>query len=277
MPASWARGDREQVGGDAPPAGRGSCRPRGSRRSRRRPSGCRWPRSSRRACTRGRRSRARRARRRAPAACSAGCRRPARCRSRGATRAAALPREQALQVAGRSGLAGVRARRVDARVEGDVRALERVERERADHVGAAHEARGASASASPATAVIELRAVDERQAFLRLEHDGREPDAAQRFGGGHAPALEVGTRPRRSSASARWASGARSPLAPTEPCEGTTGCTPRLSIATRRSSVSRRMPRVALGEHVGAQQHQRARLGLRERRADARGVASAPG
>ena len=47
MRRELGRGDREQVGARAPPAGRGSCRPRGARRSRRRPSGCRWPRSSR--------------------------------------------------------------------------------------------------------------------------------------------------------------------------------------------------------------------------------------
>ena len=34
------------------------------------------------------------------------------------------------------------------------------------------------------------------------------------------------------------ASGARSPLAPTDPWHGTTGVTPRSSIATMRSSVS---------------------------------------
>ena len=53
--------------------------------------------------------------------------------------------EQARRLRADGGLAGVRARRVDARVEGDVRALQRVERERADHVGAAATSRCASA------------------------------------------------------------------------------------------------------------------------------------
>ncbi len=38
------------------------------------------------------------------------------------------------------------------------------------------------------------------------------------------------------------ASGARSPLAPTEPCAGTTGVTPRLSSSHKRSSVAGLMP-----------------------------------
>jgi hypothetical protein len=40
--------------------------------------------------------------------------------------------------------------------------------------------------------------------------------------------------------SARWASGARSPEAPTEPCHGMTGCTPRSSSSHKRRQSSGR-------------------------------------
>ncbi len=39
-----------------------------------------------------------------------------------------------------------------------------------------------------------------------------------------------------------WARGARSPLEPTEPCDGTSGCTPWLSMAMRVSTTSPRAP-----------------------------------
>ena len=63
-----------------------------------------------------------------------------------------------------------------------------------------------------------------------------------------------------------WASGARSPLAPTDPRDGTTGCTPALSIATSASSVSTPDARIALGQHVRAQRHRRPHRPDRQRR-----------
>ena len=52
-----------------------------------------------------------------------------------------------------------------------------------------------------------------------------------------------------------WLSGARSPLAPTLPCSGTSGTMPALSSAT--SGVHQLRPDAAGGteEDVGAQQH----------------------
>ena len=59
----------------------------------------------------------------------------------------------------------------------------------------------------------------------------------------------AGTAPPSSSAqpspqrqSPMWASGARSPLAPREPCSGTAGTTPAFSIAARASTSSARTP-----------------------------------
>ena len=61
---------------------------------------------------------------------------------------------------------------------------------------------------------------------------------------------------------ARCASGARSPDAPTDPRLGITGSRPRSSICDQRLEDDVAGARVALGEHVGAQQHQRpGRLG----------------
>ena len=50
------------------------------------------------------------------------------------------------------------------------------------------------------------------------------------------------TSPSPSIASAQWASGARSPLAPSDPCSGTTGSSPSASIATIVSASSGRAP-----------------------------------
>ncbi len=50
------------------------------------------------------------------------------------------------------------------------------------------------------------------------------------------------TRPRPMSGRARWASGARSPDAPTEPCSGTMGWTPSLRKSSSRSTRSGRQP-----------------------------------
>ena len=48
--------------------------------------------------------------------------------------------------------------------------------------------------------------------------------------------------PSPMSTSARWLKGDRSPEAPTEPCEGITGCTPWLSMSTISWTTSGRMP-----------------------------------
>ncbi len=50
------------------------------------------------------------------------------------------------------------------------------------------------------------------------------------------------TSPTPIIAAAMWASGARSPDAPTDPCTGTTGVTPRASIVCKRATVSRCTP-----------------------------------
>ena len=87
-----------------------------------------------------------------------------------------------------------------------------------------------------------LRAVDERQPFLGAQRDRRAPAASA----SRPPArvIESPTQawPSPMRTSDRWASGARSPLAPTEPRLGTRGWTRWLRKSSSRSSVARRMP-----------------------------------
>ena len=66
------------------------------------------------------------------------------------------------------------------------------------------------------------RAVVEREAFLRLELDGLHSDLYERLGCRHNLAL-VDDVAGPMSEIATCESGQRSPLAPTEPCVGTTG------------------------------------------------------
>ena len=67
--------------------------------------------------------------------------------------------------------------------------------------------------------------------------------------------------PSPISASARCASGARSPLAPTLPCDGTIGVTPRFSISQIVSITTAAHAGVALGKGICPQQHHGASLG----------------
>ena len=69
--------------------------------------------------------------------------------------------------------------------------------------------------------------------------DNPAPASASRLGTG-APVTV--TSPSPINARARCARGARSPLAPTEPCDGMIGCRPRLSMSTSRVRVWGRMP-----------------------------------
>ena len=131
------------------------------------------------------------------------------------------------------------------------------------------------AAASASSAVGGLRAVDEREAFLGRERDWRRArPRASAVGAGHRPRAPSQTSPSPIRTSARCASGARSPLAPTDPRHGTTGCTPRLSSAM--SAFERLEPdaREALRQHVRAQRHRRADGADRQRLADAGGMAA---
>ena len=60
--------------------------------------------------------------------------------------------------------------------------------------------------------------------------------------------------------SARWASGARSPLAPTDPFSGITGVTPRFNISTSVSTTIGATAAVPERQDIRAQQQHRARF-----------------
>ena len=81
----------------------------------------------------------------------------------------------------------------------------------------------------------ELRPVDQRQPFLAREPDRLEPDArgARPRPASARPSTDASPSP--TSGRARCASGARSPLAPTDPRAGTTG-TRRRGSGTRRGA-----------------------------------------
>ena len=183
------------------------------------------------------------------------------------------PREELAQVARGGGLPGVGAGGVDARVEGDVRAPEGVEAHGRQHVRGAGQPLGLGEGEAGHRG-HELRAVDEGEALLGLERDGGEAGGPERFRARERRAFVDGAAPSPATTSARWARGARSPLAPTDPGEGTTGWTRAVQHRDQQVERLRADAAVALGQHVRAQQHERARLRLGERLADPRGVAA---
>ena len=81
-----------------------------------------------------------------------------------------------------------------------------------------------------------------------------------------------GTRLRRPEASARWASGARSPDAPTLPCDGHPWRHAAREQFADRVDSDRAHAGKSLGERIGAQQHHGAGFGDGKRVADAHGV-----
>ena len=130
--------------------------------------------------------------------------------------------------------------------------------ESAAATSAARASRSASSSASAEHGGRRLRAVDERQPFLRPERDRGEARGPQRRRRRAARAPSRTASPSPTSTSAECASGARSPLAPTDPREGTTACTPAFSSAIERIERARPHAGVPAREHVGAQRHGRA-------------------
>ena len=125
------------------------------------------------------------------------------------------------------------------------------------------------ASSAP-SARHQLGPVEEGEALLRLERQRLEAALAERDERG-TTCPPTSTWPRPMSGSARCASGARSPDAPTLPCSGTTGWMPELAGARRAdrraAAGSREWPE---RERVRPQQEHRADDLARERRADAR-------
>ena len=139
---------------------------------------------------------------------------------------------------------------------------------------AARASRSAPASASAATAVDTCVPLIRARPSFGAERDRRRvrPRRARAAAGVRVAPSQ--TSPSPISTSAMCASGARSPLAPTDP---------RLGHARMHAAVERRDQRVerldanageAFGQHIGAQRHRRAHGADRQRLVDAGGVAA---
>ena len=120
----------------------------------------------------------------------------------------------------------------------------------------------------------ELGAVEQRQPLLRPEHQRLEAGLRERLGRGHDLAARS-TSPTPISGSAMWASGARSPEAPTEPLHGMTGIRPqrqhRLEQRERRRPHARGALRQAGELQRHHQPHDRRPAAARRRRPRGRG------
>ena len=125
------------------------------------------------------------------------------------------------QMRRRGDLPRMRPRLMDARIERRRGAPQSFQRHSPRQIEEPHHALR-SKKAQPANRSHRLRAVQQRQPFLRLQLQWRKSRSRERLGAGsRLPSTK--TSPSPISASARCASGARSPLAPTEPRDGTTG------------------------------------------------------
>ena len=133
--------------------------------------------------------------------------------------------------------------------------------------------RAASAATSAPSADMSCVPLRIASPSLAPEHERLEAGLAQRDEGRHDLSRPPPPAPRPISGSARCASGARSPEAPTEPCAGTTGWIPRRRKSSRRSATIGRAPEKPERERVRAQQQHRPHDLARQRLADARGVA----
>ena len=94
---------------------------------------------------------------------------------------------------------------------------------------------------------------------------GSSPARAMAGAAGSTPPSGASTSPWPISGSARFASGARSPDAPSEPCSGTAGIDVLVEHLDHQIDQGRTHARVAEREDVRTQQEHRARLLSRER------------
>ena len=163
--------------------------------------------------------------------------------------------EQAAQVRGTRLLARVGPQRLQVGREGAVGPEQGLDRHRRDDVDHPQE-RLQVVEREDEHAEDPVRPVDQREALLRREHERRDAGFREGLGGRTAPALAVVDLAFPISTSAQWASGARSPLAPSEPCSGTTGASPALRSAASVSATNGRVP-TAHRQRAGAQEEHR--------------------
>ena len=144
-------------------------------------------------------------------------------------------------------------------------------------MSAARASRSAPSTASASTAVLAcVPLMSASPSFGRERRPARRPAraSASRRRARRGVVADGRAAPSPISTSARCASGARSPLAPTDPRDGTHGCTPALSSASSASSVSRRMPEKPFASTLARSAISARTAGTGERLADARRVAA---
>ena len=144
--------------------------------------------------------------------------------------------EQGAQRGGDLDLASMAAKRMYSGVERRVRSACAVGRHCASDKRRAEQRLGLE-QADQRISGRELRAVEQSEPLLGLKRDRLEADLGEASGGGRNAIPVAAPPPTPIIAAAIWASGARSPDAPTDPCAGTTGVRPRASIASMRPSV----------------------------------------
>ena len=119
---------------------------------------------------------------------------------------------------------------------------------------ASRRARTSPSAANDAMNCVPL--ISESPSFASSRNGSSPTRASASSPGSRSPSTNASPSP--TSGSARCASGARSPDAPTEPRLGTTGTTPRFRHSSSSSTVSIRAPEVPFGQRVRPQQHRRA-------------------
>ena len=138
-------------------------------------------------------------------------------------------------------LAAMAAQRMNARIERRVGAFRRIGRERAGDQRRLEHALDREQARSSASAVENCVPLSSaRPSFGPSTSGVRLARASAASAGMRAPSRKASPTP--SIAAVMCASGARSPDAPTEPCFGTTGSTPRSSICCMKASVCGRTP-----------------------------------
>ena len=132
-------------------------------------------------------------------------------------RASRSPGAEPQRAGAPSELAGVRPGLVDRRLERGVRALHGVHRHGGDDVGRGRDALGVDERQRRHRG-HDLGAVDQRQPLLGRQLEALQPGPAQRLLAATPARPDSTASPSPISTSARCASGARSPEAPTDPC-----------------------------------------------------------
>jgi len=161
--------------------------------------------------------------------------------------------------------------RVDPRVECGVRSHERFERHGASDVGQAREARRIE-DREGAVPGHEVRAVEEREPFLRLEDEGAHARAGQRLGGGNLP---VAVRYRAVAEETECHVSERRQISrrPDRPQLGHDGMDAPVQARDHRFDDRGPHSGRAARQGGGKQEHDRSHVRLREGRAHAPGVA----